>query len=137
MTPTAVRRSNRVHGSLIWAATGAAIAVHLAALGIVALIVALGGPWEARASAVATEEVPEEVELDTRCEGDVRLAMIARSALCLAPWATAVETCLEEAELVMRIDLSACRGRDEPIAAVAMVPPAQIEKIPPIDPEQL
>jgi TonB family protein len=137
MTPTAVRRSNRVHGSLIWAAAGAAIAVHLAALGVVVLLETFRDAWEVPIPAVALEPEPEDAALEPTCPGDARLAALARGALCLAPWNTDLEACLDEAELMMRIDLSACRGQNEAIAAVAMVPPAQLEKVPPIDPEQL
>ncbi len=133
MTPTAVRRSHRVHGSLIW---GAAIAFHLIAFGV-ADLVATSEDREVHASVMPEPPEPEEVALETTCGGDARLAAAARGALCLAPWGSDVEACLEQVELVMRIELSACRGRDEPIAAVAMVPPAQIEKVPTIDPEQL
>jgi len=136
MTPTAARRSSRVHGSLIWAATAAAIAVHLLAAGICVAIGALTEDDAPRAVA-APAPAPEEVDLKTTCAGDARLATVARGALCLAPWRTDVEECLEEAELLMRMDLSACRGRNEPIAAVAMVQPAMLEKVKPIDPEQL
>jgi TonB family protein len=136
MTSTAVRRSNRVQGSLIWAAMGAAIAVHLLALGLFIVVGVFEHALEAHAEA-APEPVAAEVELKTTCMGDARLASIARGALCLAPWGADVEACLEQAELMMRVDLSACRGRDEPVAAVAMVSPAVMEKVPPIDPEQL
>jgi TonB family protein len=132
MTPTAVRRSNRVHGSLIW---GGAIAIHLVAFGIVE-VVGVGESGAVHAS-VAPEPAAEEVALATTCLGDARLAALARGALCLGPWSADVEACFEQVELVMRIELSSCRGRNEPIAAVAVVPPAQLEKVPSIDPEQL
>ena len=138
MPPTAARRSSRVHGSLIWAAAGAAIVVHLLAIGVGTVIGVFTDAFEPRiAAAMAPEPAPEETELKTTCSGDVRLATLARGALCLGPWSTDVERCFEETELVMRMDLSACRVRNEPIAAVAMVRPTAIEKIPTIDPEQL
>ena len=133
MTPTAVRRPHRVHGSLIW---GAAFAFHLIVVVVIDFL-AVVEDRPVHASAAAPEPEPEEVALETTCGGDARLAAAARGALCLAPWSTDVETCLEGVELVMRIELSSCRGADESIAAVAMVPPAAIEKVPPIDPEQL
>ncbi len=134
MTPTAVRRSNRVHGSLIW---GAALAIHVLASGI-AVLIATFSDGEARLAALPEPPPPaEEVALETTCANDARLAALARGGLCLGPWGADVEACLDEVELIMRIELSACRGRDEPIAAVAVVPPAQLEKVAPIDPEQL
>jgi len=136
MIPTVVRRSNRVHGSLIWAATGAALLVHVLALGTLTLL-GMFTDFLAPHAAAATLPEPEEVELKTTCAGDARLASVARGALCLAPWSTDLETCLEQTELMMRIDLSACRGQNEPVAQVAMVSPRMLEKVPPIDPEQL
>src|SRR5262245_72279 len=131
MTQTAVRRSNRVHGSLIW---GAAIAIHLIAFEIALL--AASGEEVARASVASEQESPEEVDLKTTCMGDARLAAVARGALCLTPWSNDVEACLEQAEMMMRLDLSACRGRSEPLAPVAIVTPTEVEKVTPIDPEQ-
>ena len=139
MTPTAVRRPARVHGSLIWAATGAAVAVHaLGALAFV-LLLALGGdaPPHASRAAVEPEAAEEEVDLQTTCAGDARLATVARAALCLAPWNPDAWACGAELEMMMWIDLSACRARNDAIAAVAMVPQAQVEKVTPIDPEPL
>ena len=133
-----VRRSSRVHGSLIWAATAAAIVVHLFAAGVGTLVGVFADAFGSRAAAAtAPAPAPEAVELQTTCTGDARLATLARGALCLAPWRTDVEGCLEETELFMRMDLSACRARNEPIASVAVVRPAALEKIPTIDPEQL
>ena len=138
MTPTVVRRPDRVHRSLIWAATGAAVAVHaLGALAFV-LLLALGDDAPPHASrAVPPGVAADEVDLETTCAGDARLAAVARAALCLAPWNADAWACSAELEMMMRIDLSACRARNDSIAAVAVVPQAQAEKVPPIDPEQL
>src|SRR5262249_12377767 len=102
MTPTGVRRSNRVHGSLICGATGAALLVHVLALGAFTLLGMFADILAPHAAAALPPE-PEEVDLKTTCAGDARLASIARGALCLAPWSTDVETCLEQTELMMRI----------------------------------
>ena len=134
MTPLTARRPNRVHGSLIW---GMAIALHAMVFATVGLATD-SVTREARAlAATAPEPEAEEVALETTCTSDARLAAVGRGALCLAPWATDVEACLEQVELVMRLELSSCQAQPEQVAAVAMVPQAQIEKIPPIDAEQL
>jgi TonB family protein len=119
---------------LIW---GAAIAIHVLASGIAVL----GGSFdddEVRAAAMPEPPPPaEEVALEETCANDVRLAALARGGLCLGPWGADIEACLDQVELIMRIELSACRGRDEPLAEVAVVPPSQVEKFAAIDPEQL
>ena len=80
----------------------------------------------------------DDVDLHTTCAGDVLLATTARAALCLAPWRDGdVESCTEEIEMNMWIDLSGCRNTGDAIAAVAMVSPREVEKLTPIDPEPL
>jgi TonB family protein len=137
MTPTVVRRPNRVQGSLLWAATGAAVAVH--ALAVLLYVLTPHEEAAPRASHQIVEpEPPEEIALETTCAGDARLAAAARAVLCFAPWTPDARACVDELDTMMRIDLSSCRARnDESIASVAMVPQAQVEKVPPIDPEQL
>lgn len=139
MTPTAVRRPNRVHRSLLWASSGAAIAVHALAALVAVLVAALADepPPRPRPAVIEPEPAVEEVALETTCKGDARLASLARAAMCLAPWNADPWACAGELETMLRIDLSGCSARDEAIASVAVVPQAQAEKVPPIDPEQL
>lgn len=123
---------------MIWAAAGGAIAIH--AVSIVLALVLSSGESARRPAAALPPPPPdaEDVALETKCPGDVVLARAARTALCLAPWREPdLEGCLDEAEMMMWMDLSACMARSEPVAPIAMIPQAQIEKIPPIDPEQL
>jgi TonB family protein len=123
---------------MVWAAL-AALAVHALAVLAVSLVSALGGgPAHARLTSAAAPPGAPPVDLQTTCRGDALLATTARAALCLGPWAgSELERCLGELEVMMRIDLSACEARTEPIAAVAVLAPQVAARVPPIDPEQL
>lgn len=82
--------------------------------------------------------VDNDVELHTSCSGDVLLATAGRAAMCLAPWRSDSDACIDETEMHMWMDLSSCRqSPNDAIAAVAMVEQRAIEKLTPIDPEPL
>ncbi|HEU0030023.1 MAG TPA: TonB family protein [Kofleriaceae bacterium] len=91
------------------------------------------------ASDGAVRHEEEVADLETKCSGDVLLATTARAAGCLAPWKSDAAQCLEDIEMMMWMDMSACRvesGATTPIA-MAMLEPKQTEKLTPIDPEPL
>ena len=79
------------------------------------------------------------IELQTTCSGDVLLATSARAVMCLAPWRGDVAGCSDDIEMMMWMDLSSCKARNEGISpvAMAMVEPRELEKLTPIDPEPL
>ncbi len=135
----AARRNNRVPTRAIWlAAIGAAFAIHGTVLG------AANGVDFGLSRFVGTDTAEPELEyvdLDTSCEGDVLLAAAARAATCLTPWGRDSAECASVADLqmLMWMDMSSCRSRDQAIAPVAMatLQPREIEKVDPIDPEAL
>jgi hypothetical protein len=138
---SAVRRKKRVPTRAIWlAAVGTALFVHGTVLGA-----ADGIGFGLMDKFAATDKPAAEevyVDLETSCEGDVLLASSARAAMCLAPWNRDSAECanLSDQQMIMWMDLSACRAqKQDAIAAVSMatVQPREIEKVTPIDAEAL
>lgn len=136
------RRHRRVNKAAIWAAIGATLVVHAAFLGTVQAwgIGAVGSGFVApgSGSAAATPEPPVP-ELATTCTGDVLLATGARASMCLAPWNSDVPGCGSDVYVQMWMDLSACQGEGNAIAAepVRVMNQKELEKVTPIDPERL
>ncbi len=135
----AARRKRRIPTRAIWlAAVGTALFIHGTVLG------AANGVDFGLSKFTATETAqpePELVDLETSCEGDVLLAASARAAMCLTPWHRDSAECasVDDLQMLMWMDMSACRSRDSSIAPVAMatIQPREIEKVAPIDAEQL
>jgi TonB family protein len=84
------------------------------------------------------KQLADTPELKTTCTSDAFLTFGARTTMCLAPWRSDTDACLDEVQNDLWIDLSSCQARDEKgVAEVAMLEPKQAEKIKPIDPEPL
>lgn len=136
--PTISRRDRRVSQGTLWAVVGAAIMIHGVVIGSVQAfgIPVAGDSFKPKQGAVVPEE---ELALDTSCTGDVLLTTGARTALCLSPWITDVESCINDARMAMWMDLSSCEASDNAIAAapIEMMRQREIEKLTPIDAEQL
>jgi TonB family protein len=135
-----LRRHRRVHGSTLWATVGAAVLVHVAVLGSVdAFGLALVNT--ASPSHEVEDPADDEVALEPTCSGDVLLTTSARLAMCLAPWKDGdIGTCRDDVLMTMWMDLSACQGAGETIAAAApieLLPSRAADKLTPIDPEPL
>ncbi len=137
--PTISRRDRRISKGTFWAVVGAAILIHGAVIGSVQAfgISVAGEAFKQKAAALLPEA--EMASLDTSCTGDVLLTTGARTALCLAPWNDNVTSCTDDAMMAMWMDLSACQGTGETIAAapIEMMRAREIEKLTPIDPEPL
>ena len=139
------RRHRRVNYQAIWAAIAATLVVHAAFLGTVqAWGIGIGAGHGGIASPAgqgsgAVEPSPPEPELTTTCSGDVLLATGARATMCLAPWNSDLPGCGSDVYVQMWMDLSACQGSGDAIAAapIEMLKPREIEKLTPIDPERL
>jgi len=120
-------------------AIGAAVLVHLGVIGGGAAFgISLGGGAASSTESLLADE--DVVALETSCTGDVLLATGARLALCLAPWRSGeLAACRDEAMVAMWMDLSACQPTGEVIAAapIEMLPPRELEKLTPIEPEAL
>jgi len=139
MHAAARRHRKRVSASTIWlAAVGVAVVVHGTVLGAADEI---GMFWIGEGFAATTTQTDEEevADLETSCAGDVLLATSARAAMCLTPWRADRPECANDLQMMMWMDLSACRAANDKIApvAMAMVQPREIEKLTPIDPEPL
>ena len=136
------RRHRRVNKAAIWAAVAATLVVHAAFLGTVQAwgIGAVGSGFVApgQSNAAATP-APPAPELKTTCTGDVLLATGARASMCLAPWNSDVPGCGGDVVMQMWMDLSACQGEGNAIAAepVRVMTQKELEKVTPIDPERL
>ncbi len=127
----------------IWAAAGAAIVrapardrASARARGIHRRVRAPPKP----AAAMAPEpEPPEEIEPPDHVLGRRAARHRGPRALCLAPWSTGRRRGASSGLDARHAAWTSRRAasRNEPIAAVAMVRPTAIEKMPPIDPEQL
>ena len=87
----------------------------------------------------AVAPAPAAPELQTTCSGDVLLATGARATMCLAPWNSDLPGCGSDVYVQMWMDLSACQGTGDAIAAapIEMLKPRELEKLTPIDPERL
>ncbi|MBA2544885.1 MAG: hypothetical protein H0V17_34905, partial [Deltaproteobacteria bacterium] len=134
------RTMKRVPTRAIWlAAVCIALFIHGTVLGA-AEGIGLGSVGEFTATTEPQVE-DEYVDLETSCTGDVLLATSARAAMCLAPWNRGSTECanIDDLEMIMWMDLSSCRGRDQSIAPVAMatIQPRELEKVTPIDAEAL
>jgi TonB family protein len=128
------RRGQRV---TTWAAVAAALVVHGVVLGSMhAFDISIEG-----AGFVPTKARPtlaDAPELKVTCRGDAFLTVSARMTMCFAPWRSDTDSCLDDAQNGLWIDLSSCQARDEKgIAEVAMLDPKQIAKVKQIDPEPL
>ena len=141
MSPT--RRHRRVNQEAIWAAIAATLVVHAAFLGSVqAWGIGVGASGFVATDGQGTAPVvpaPPAPELETTCSGDVLLATGARASMCLAPWNSDLPGCGSDVYVQMWMDLSACQGGGDAIAAapIEMLKPREIEKLTPIDPERL
>jgi TonB family protein len=136
---SADRRKKRVPTGTLWlAAVGTALLVHGTVLGAAD---GLGFSLIAEGFAATSDKKKdvEIVDLETSCSGDVLLATAARAATCLSPWQSDQPQCAEDLQMTFWMDLSACLGRGQTIAPVAMttVQPREIEKLVAIDPEPL
>lgn len=134
---SAVRRRKRVPTGTIWlAAVVTALFIHGSVLGAADN---LGFSLIGEGFAANQEKKPpvELVDLETSCAGDVMLATAARAATCV--WQSDQAQCAEDLRMTFWMDLSACMGRNQTIAPVAMttVQPREIEKLVAIDPEPL
>jgi TonB family protein len=78
----------------------------------------------------------DEVELETGCRSDAVLAGLARGSLCLAPWESDVDRCLQGANVDMYMDLSSCTTFSG-VEAISMLERKASDKIKPIDAEKL
>ena len=120
----------------MWAAVGAAIAVHVVVLvSVHAMEVSGNGGFGHDMPKVAAAKPPP--ELRPTCKGDALLASSARLALCLAPWRSDVDDCIDQARTLALIDLSSCDASADPGTTVAMLDPRQMNRLKPIDPEPL
>src|SRR5687767_5515587 len=110
--PIATRRGRRVSPLSIWAAVGAALSVHGTVLASVdALdVIVMGEGLSTRKPDIAAMVAPE---LKSNCAGDAYLAASARTALCFAPWRSDTDQCINDSELAMYMDLSACLTPEE------------------------
>ncbi len=117
-------------------AVGVAVVVHGTVLGAAG---SLGWVRESFAAVTQQPNIDDTAELETTCSGDVILATTARAAMCLAPWSEDRPECADGVQMMMWMDLSACRGSPDDAApvAMAMLQPKQLEKLKPIDPEPL
>lgn len=91
---------------------------------------------------LAAMAVADEVELaDGGCRSNAMLANSGRVALCMSPFreSESIEQCVDDAMMMMWMDLSGCEAMTTPTApvAMAMVEPRQVEQLTPIDPERL
>ena len=131
------RRQRRVKRATL-AAVLAALVVHVS---LVASVDAFGLGFVGRRfdPTVQPPREPEDVvDLETTCAGDAALAATARTALCLAPWRKGdLETCTNDVQMNLWMDLSSCQAENTPSAAVSMLEPKQAEKLTAIDPEPL
>jgi len=140
MDAAARRSTTRVPTRAIWlAAIGAAVFINGTVLGAANAIDFTSSHFVPLDRPAVDEAV---VDLDTSCEGDALLASSARAALCLAPWNRDNPECksVDDLQLLMWMDVSACRARDEqalPAVAMATIQPRELEKVTPIDPEML
>jgi len=136
---TAIQRRQRRIKRATVAAVLAALVVHVT---LVASVEAFGLGFVGRGfdPTALVPRAPEDevVDLQTTCAGDAALAATARTALCLAPWRNGdLETCTNDVQMNLWMDLSGCQARNTPSAAVAMLEPNQADKLKAIDPEPL
>src|SRR5687768_468893 len=73
------------------------------------------------AIAPGADEVAVELT-DTGCQSNAMLASTARMAMCVSPLRSgdSVEQCLDDAQMMMWMELSGCEARTMPSAPVAM-----------------
>ncbi|MDB4963431.1 MAG: TonB family protein [Myxococcales bacterium] len=138
--PTPLRQHRRVNTTTFWAVVAAAILIHGAVIGSVqAFGLSVAGEAFKSKSDRMLDRALEDSSLATSCAGDVLLTTGARTAMCLAPWNDNVEGCTNDAMMAMWMDLSACQGSGEMIAAapIELMQPRQLETLKPIDPEPL
>jgi TonB family protein len=124
----------RVIGRVNWLGTfGLASIGHAALLwSLLAPLTTLGaGAHAATATAAAGPAVEP---LDTTCAGDALLAAAAAAVTCESPLADA--GCDAAVRATLDADLAHCRGDDAPLE-FAMLDPAQVAHLTPIDPEPL
>lgn len=135
--PSVLRTRQRAREPRTWPAVVAALALHGAIFGavnVLGLTVLGTGP---RAAVTRPEPAVDDAELAASCFDNVVFATSGRSAMCLAPWVSSVDDCLNDAQMSLWIDLSSCQARNDPGTAVTMMDARAAEKLRPIDPERL
>lgn len=133
------RRGHRVSPATTWAAAAAALVIHAAVFGATSAFgVSIVGESGFTSPTKAKDKLAIEPELKPSCTGDAFLALAGRTTMCLAPWESDLDGCMNTAQTTLWLELSSCQARDEKgIAQVAMLEQKQAEKIKPIDPEPL
>ncbi|HET7504454.1 MAG TPA: TonB family protein, partial [Kofleriaceae bacterium] len=116
-----------------------AVAVHGTVLGSVhALGLSMVGEgFNPHSSSMVRSDDVADADLKASCAGNVMLATSGRTAMCFAPWVRDVDECLGDAQMMLWMDLSSCQARNDPSTAISMVEQRAVEKLKPIDPEQL
>ena len=133
------RRGHRVRPATTWAAAVGALAVHGVLLGTThALGVSIVGETGFTSTTKDKDKLAVMPELKPSCSGDAFLALAGRTSMCLAPWESDPDACMNVAQTTLWLELSSCQARDDKnIAQVAMLDQKQAEKVKPIDPEPL
>ena len=116
-----------------------ALAVHGVLLGTThALGVSIVGETGFTSATKDKDKLAVMPELKPSCSGDAFLALAGRTTMCLAPWESDPDGCMNVAQTTLWLELSSCQARDDKnIAQVAMLDQKQAVKVKPIDPEPL